>query len=185
MQDANTRKGFKILCQALAFLFMMNFATLASAQSSENSTVTITRGDAVRITNIDDWLIGVYTATDTIPTIIYNWDYQCVFTTTGLYGVTVTSQNGGAQLTLASAAGDTMAYEIYSYSRQNGGGFELRRHLTPTINLTNRSGSTSPTCADETAFANTNLFFAPLVLIGVIGGSDWRIAPNRYAQYCR
>lgn len=130
------------------------------AQSAE-SDLRMVRSELVKISNIDDWVIGVFTAVDSISNLAFNWDWQCVYTSTGSFNVEVTSQNGGSRLTLESASGDEMNYFIYAYFRR-GNRFSLTGHATPVINLNNLSGSQSLTCDDE-RFAQTNLWFAAAV----------------------
>ena len=155
----------RVLMSTLGAL-ALGATSLVSAQDSAQSEISIIRGEAVSISNIDDWLIGVFTATDSIATLQYNWDAECVFTTTGVYRVEVTSQNGGGLLQLRSSAGDTMDYELWTYSRTNlTGGYQLLGFFTSPVILTNRRGSTSPTCAGEPT-DGTNLWFAALVRPG-------------------
>jgi hypothetical protein len=158
-ENSITRSMF--LPRVLFLLVLVSLPQHAFSQSSKETTISITRGESVKISKIDDWLIGVYTAIDSINNIQYNWDWECVYSSTGTYGVRVESQNGGSQLTLKSAAGDTMRYWLYTYFRQ-GATYSLQGFTTPVINLSNLSGSQSLTCADE-GFSGHNLFFAALV----------------------
>ena len=130
------------------------------AQSAE-SELSMVRSELVKISNIDEWLIGVFSATDTINFNQFEWDFQCVYSSTGSYKVDVTSQNGGSQLRLVSDSGDEMRYRIFTYVRR-GNLYNLNGHTTPVFSLDNLSGSLSLTCADE-PLAQSNLFFAPLV----------------------
>lgn len=133
-----------------------------AASIAVDSQIQLSKSESVKISNIDDWLIGVFTATDTINNIQYNsWDEQCVYSSTGSYQVEVTSQNGGARLTLESGAGDQMRYSIYSYVRR-GNRYRMQGHTSPVINLTNLSSSQTLTCADEN-IAGVNLWFTALV----------------------
>ncbi len=146
----------------LAALLVAFFPSKAAAQSSADSQISITVGEAIQITNIDDWVIGIFTANATINNWQYNWDYECVFSTSGTYRVELNSQNGFNPLKLVSSSGDQMDYEIWSYYRQ-GNTYRMQGPLnTPTISLTNLSASQSPTCADEN-YGGANLFFAALV----------------------
>lgn len=153
----SSRFAFATVIVAISFCLV----TASRAQDSAQSEIRITRGEAVRISNIDDWLIGVFTANDSINTIQYNWDAECVYTTTGSYRVEVTSANGGSQLRLESSAGDQMNYTLYAYFRR-GNNYLMRGYTTPVITIDNLSGSTSPTCADEPV-TGVNLWFAALV----------------------
>jgi hypothetical protein len=130
------------------------------AQASIDTEVSITRGESVQISNIDDWLIGVFTSIDTINNIQYNWDWECVYSSTGSYRVEVISQNGGSELQLNSGT-DSMRYWIYAYYRQ-GNTYRMRGFTDPNFTLSNLSGSTQLDCSDEPT-AGTNLWFAALV----------------------
>ncbi|MFK7994152.1 MAG: hypothetical protein AB8B87_08435 [Granulosicoccus sp.] len=143
-----------------ATLLCIAFMSESRAQQSVESQISLERAEAVRITNIDDWTIGVFTSSDTINNLQYQWDWQCVYTSTGSFRVDVTSANGGAQLALESGSGDQMIYQIYTYSRQ-GNNYSLIGHNGSSFSLSNLSGSQSLTCNDEPS--NTNLWFAAVV----------------------
>ena len=144
----------------LCCLMLGCMAPIVHAQSLQESEISINKADVVQITNIDDWLIGVFTEDATINNIQYNWDWQCVYTSTGSYRVEVTSANGGSRLHLKSGP-DEMDYWLYVYYRR-GTDYFLEGFTTPVVNLNNLSGSTSLTCADEPN-GNSNLWFAALV----------------------
>lgn len=147
----------RVLC---ALSLSVAFMSESIAQQSVDSQINLQRTESVRISNIDDWLIGVFTATDTINNLQYQWDWQCVYTSTGSFRVDVSSANGGSLLALESSSGDQMTYQIYTYSRR-GNNYSLIGHNTPTFSLSNLSGSQSQTCNDEPS--NTNLWFAAVV----------------------
>lgn len=148
--------GFVItLCMLITSSFMPVMAV------SVDSEISVIRTESTKISNIDDWFIGVFTAVESINNSQFVWDWQCVHSSTGSYRLEVTSQNGGSRLRLESGAGDQMNYSIFSYVRR-GNRFQLRGHVTSVINLNNLSGSRSLTCADE-ILAGTNLGFAALV----------------------
>lgn len=154
--------SFSVAALILAATFIFAVPNSALAQDSVDSEVSITKGEAIRISNIDDWLIGVFTATSTINNWQYQWDYQCVYSTSGAYSVEITSQNGLTPLALISGAGDQMEYDIYSFYRR-GVNYNLDGpYDTATFSLTNLSASQSPTCADEN-YGGANLFFAAVV----------------------
>ena len=150
----------------LVLLLGLGVSGPSAAQSSADVELSLTRGEAVQISNIDDWLIGVFTASDSIANIQYNWDAECVFTTSGAYRVEVLSQNDPAGALTLRSGSDTMAYELWTYSRTNTtGAYQLRGFNTSPVVLSGRRGSTSPTCAGEPA-GGTNLWFAALVRPG-------------------
>ncbi|MBX2885301.1 MAG: hypothetical protein KTR32_35430 [Granulosicoccus sp.] len=147
--------ALSVLCTLLAF------STSATAQSVEQSEVSIVKSEGVKISDIDDWLIGVFTSSDTINFSQYQWDPQCVYSSTGAYSIQVSSSNGGANLNLQSG-GNSMNYRIYAVFRR-GGNYFWTSSTNTTINIGNMSGSSaSLTCADE-QIAGINLWFAALV----------------------
>ncbi len=150
-----------VVVLVVLFTLILQTASAKASSASVETKLKLDRTESAKISNIDDWLIGVYTAADSINNIQYNWDWQCAYTSTGTYRVEVISQNGGSKLTLESSAGDQMDYWIYAYVRR-GNNYVLSGHTTPVINLNDLSGSQSETCADE-RFAGTNLWFAALV----------------------
>ncbi len=158
---ATTKKQATRMLKVIAFTsLLLGGSSAVLAQDATDAEVSITRGEAVQISNIDDWLIGVFTAIDTINNIQYNWDWECVYSSTGSYRVEVISQNGGSELRLNSGT-DSMRYWIYAYFRQ-GNNYRLRGFTDPNFTLNNLSGSTQIDCSDEPV-VGTNLWFAALV----------------------
>ncbi len=155
---------------ALIFGMLVVVFQTARAQSSVDSDITMVKTEAVKISNIDDWLIGVYTATDTITGAAFRWDAQCVYSSTGAYRIELTSANGGNQLHLLNNAGDRMRYFLYTFHRR-GSTYTIERFTDTVVNINNLSGSLSLTCADERV-AGTNLWFTPVVFAG-----DFNVAP--------
>ncbi len=156
---------FKKVVSRLGVLVLVTGCLTSSgllyAQSASTDTeVAITKSEAVKISNIDDWLIGVFTATDSINTIQYNWDAECVYSSTGSYKVEIISQNGGADLTLKSGP-NSMKYWIYSFYRR-GANYRMQGFTDSNFTINNLSGSRQQDCSDE-ANAGTNLWFAALV----------------------
>jgi len=155
------KSACKLSALVLAVVSMSSAGSLYAQQSaSTDAEVSITRGESVKISNIDDWLIGVFTANESINNIQYNWDWECVHSSTGSYRVEVISQNGGNELTLKSGP-NSMRYWIYSYVRR-GANYQLQGSTSPNFTLNNLSGSTQVDCSDE-ATPGTNLWFAALV----------------------
>ena len=170
MTIASIQKLTRGLGRALALSMLVALLQTAHAQSSVDSDINMVKGEAVKISNIDDWLIGVFAATDTIAGAAYNWDWECVYTSTGAYRVELTSANGGSQLRLLNGAGDQMRYYLYTYHRR-GATYTLEYFTDTVININNLSGSTSLTCADEPV-VGTNLWFAAVVF-----PADFNAAP--------
>jgi len=170
MTNAPIQKLVRSFARLLTLGLLLTSFQTAYAQSSVDSDITMVKGEAVKISNIDDWLIGVFAANDNIAGAAYNWDWECVYTSTGSYRVELTSANGGNDLRLISGAGDEMRYYLYTYHRR-GANYTLEYFTDPLININNLSGSTSLTCADE-PIAGTNLWFAAVVFAG-----DFNAAP--------
>lgn len=161
MRSFSYRSGLKKSFVALALSALLAVSSTAGAQSLAESDISIVKGEAVKISGIDDWLLGIFTSTDTINFSQYLWDTQCVYSTTGTYSVQVSSANGGANLNLQSGA-NSMRYRIYTVFRR-GGSYFWTSSTNTTININNMSGSSSSlTCADEN-IAGINLWFAALV----------------------
>lgn len=56
--------------------------------------VSVTRGEAVLISGLDDVLIGSYPANGKLGTeLVWGADAQCVFSSTGAFGLEVSSRN--------------------------------------------------------------------------------------------
>jgi len=151
--------GRRVLALGLA----LSLAFPGAAQSDiEQSQISISKGDTVKISDVDDWLIGVFTASDSINFSQVTWDRECVYSSSGAYQIEIVSGNGGGQLNLQSGSGDTMGYRIYSIWRAAGGGYFWTSWTTTTRTLTNMGGSSSLSCADE-FITGTNLWFGALV----------------------
>lgn len=153
---------YTLTCISLA---SVSVGALAATTDSSDAELSITKGEAVKISGIDDWLIGVFTATSSINNLQYQWDYECVYSSSGAYRVEIISTLGDNPLNLQSSAGDKMNYEIWSFYRQ-GNSYNLDGpYTTPTFTLSNLSASQSLSCSDE-AYGGNNLFFAAVVRPG-------------------
>jgi hypothetical protein len=159
MSDASSRSNATLLAAIILAMTAMVLSTQTLAQATIESDISIVKGESAHITGVDDWIIGVFSPTDTIPVYSYQWDPECVFTSTGSYSVELSSQNGGADLTLKTAAGDEMKYWLYAYYFRASGGV-LEGWTTSDKTISNLKGSLSPTCADTNG---RNLWFAALV----------------------
>ena len=154
------------LLSALAALGLASALPLVSpslsAQSLAESRITIGRGDAVQISEIDDWEIGVFGPDDDISNIAYRWDGTCVFSTTGAFRVEVSLANRGTgPLRLRNGDGVEMAYEIYTYSQAVGGAYQMVRFTNGPVVQTNRVASQVPDCEGA-----SNMYFTALVRPG-------------------
>ncbi|MEE9320108.1 MAG: hypothetical protein V3U76_06660 [Granulosicoccus sp.] len=159
MSNVSTRSNVSRLAGVVLAVAAMVSSTQSLAQATVDSDISIVKGESAQITGVDDWVIGVFLPTDTISVFSYQWDPECVFTSTGSYSVELNSQNGGSDLTLKTAAGDEMKYELWIYYFRNSGNI-LEGWTTPVKTISNMKGSLSPTCADT---SGRNLWFAALV----------------------
>lgn len=151
---ASTLAG--VLCFASSSVF---------AQEAEDSEVSIIKGDAVLLSDIDDWVVGIFGPSDTIATRVGNFDFFCAHSTTGLFRLELSSVNGGANLTLLSNGGDTMEYFVvaYSYSENASRVFpDTRQEFTQPFALSRRLASPNPSCVGQ-GFGDANLYFAAAV----------------------
>lgn len=154
---------------AVAFSSMSPW-TAANAQDTGVSEITIQKIDAVQITKIDDWIIGVWTSTavETGTFEFNNWDWQCVYSSTGAYSLDIQSANGGPQLGVVSSAGNRIRYTIRTASQTTAspGSLTYANYFTPSISLTGRKAMTSTDCSDTSehiGYGANNLFFLPYV----------------------
>lgn len=86
-----------------------NVAAQPAATSSDTSTVTIVKENAVLLSDVDDIDFGTPGALD--ATTSEKSDDVCVFSSTGAYTVTASSA-GGFQLTDSTVAGTTIDYTV-------------------------------------------------------------------------
>ena len=131
------------------------------AQSTVESEISLTKGDVVQITGLEDWTAGSFAA-DAVLTDIwtFNFDTACVHSSTGGYRLEISVANGPGALRLRNGADDELAYELYtsSYSRRRNGSFgrvENEFFTSSPVVLTNRFGSRAVDCdgADNIGFA--------------------------------
>lgn len=135
------------------------------AQEAEDADISIVKGDAVLLSDIDDWLVGVFGPNDSINQRVGNFDFFCAHSTTGLFSLDLSSTNGGANLTLFSGGGDAMEYFVvaYSYSENASRVFpDTRQEFTQPFTLNRRLGSPTPSCVGQ-GFGDANLYFAAAV----------------------
>ena len=141
----------------LSALFFSTLIATASIAASITSKITLVVGEGALITGIDDLLVGILTADGNISGLERASDTMCVFTSTGAYTLTVTSQNGGSQLTLLSASGDSMNYLVRLRYRQGTLKGNTGNLSTPTIVQNNWPGSTEFNCSNVTNWGGNNL----------------------------
>ena len=143
-------------------------APLAPAQDSADSEISMTRGNAVKISGLDNWTIGVYGPDDTLPTNFQNsWDLSCVYSSTGVFSLQLVSQNGSGPMTARSGS-DELNYSVQVVYYQGGinvGGINAllvrraNRDRSPAA-VDNMRGSLSLTCADDIYNGGNNLGLA-------------------------
>ena len=162
---------------AIVLGLLFGLAAPVGAQSitdSDTSDVRIVKGNGVLISEVDDWLVGIFAPDDSIARRQGNFDYICVHSTTGLYRIDVSSTNGGPSLNLQSSAGDSMDYlmVVYSYAAGASRTFpNARQEFTTPFTLTNRLASPTLSCVGQ-GFGDANLYIA-----AAVDPADFNAAP--------
>jgi len=155
----------------LLIMLALGFSSHTLAQSnSAESEISIVVGESVKISNVDDWLLGVYTATDTVNflTPLFR-DDQCVFSSTGAFRITINGQHSNSSFLMESQNGDTMAYRMLINYRRNGGNRFTFVNTPATFN--NIDGASTLDCSDSPN-PGWNLRFYTYVL-----GASFNAAP--------
>lgn len=148
---------------AVVPMVLLSLPINAFSANTAESKLSIMIGETAKISAIDDWVIGIHAADEDMTSFWeYQWDYQCVFTSTGAYSVQLNSQNGASPLELRSASGEPLAYEVWAYVKE-GTALSIKGPFRDaTFNMSNLTGSDSQTCQGE-GYGGHNLFFAALV----------------------
>jgi len=129
---------------------MVTFSTSASAQETYDVLVTITKGEAVQISGVDDQLIGIFDADAVLgaATVRATIDDICVYSTTGLYDMTLESIHPG-RVMLRGSSGVNMNYLIDIWTRDAAGSGALQRiRRSRATEFTNRLASRVLGCTD-------------------------------------
>jgi len=135
----------------------------ASAQDAARSDISVIRGEAVRISDLEDWVIGIFAADANLTNWTFNFDTACVHSTSGAYRLEISVQNGPGALRLKNDAGDEMAYELYTSSfglRANDarGNVNNTFYTSSPVRVTGRWGSPAQDCGGV-----PNIGFAAIV----------------------
>lgn len=176
-RHATDRTARAILCAGA--ILAATGPAMVSAQapaSAADSTVSVAKADQIVLSKVDDILIGVFGPDEVLDARTFRvdqFDYQCVYSTTGGYRLDITSANGTGPFELENASGDRMGYEVHLWYRRAGGAFQFTstRYPTAPIAVPGLSASRSPTCADE-ALDNSNL-----IVTGVVNAGPFNAAP--------
>ena len=152
--------------------------TGSRAQDSADVEIRLVKGDAIRISKIDDWVPAVRDATGTIGVISGRYDGQCVYTTTGLYRLRLESANGTGNepLVVVKPPGtrpqDRMRYYLAIVSDRSGVGYVRQDYGTSEMSVGNELvGSTDPDCIGGRNNNGFNLYIGAYVL-----GPDFNLA---------
>lgn len=141
------------------------WTSTAHAQEAKDSEITMVKTETVKISDVDDWIVGIFGPDDTINRRQGNFDFICVHSTSGLYRLDLSSTNGGSDLTLLSGANDPMEYlvVVYSYSENAGRAFpDVRQEFSAPFALERRLASPTVSCVGQ-GFQNANLYIAAAV----------------------
>ncbi len=133
----------------LALMFLLAFGNHAYAQqNSAQSTISVFVGDGVKISNVDDWFLGAYSANYNMGTPPRFIDEQCVFSSTGTFSLSVVGLNSTNQLRMVNSNGDTIRYRsqmiYYRGTRQRRVNFNRPRTVTRI------TGASTTDCSDTT-----------------------------------
>ncbi len=132
---------------------------MANAQESADSVVTIAKEEGVKISNVDDWDFGSWAVHEISDRAVRLRDNTCVYSSTGSYSLTLSSQNGTNRLRLMSADGERIRYNVVVRYRDGSGLARQNINRTGTT-INNMSGSLTLGC---TGARNWNLRFIPIV----------------------
>ncbi len=163
--------GTALLRVLLLLTMAFGLSSQSYAQSeSATSEVRVVVGEAVKISNVDDWLLGVYSATDTVNflTPLFR-DDQCVFSSTGAFRITINGQHSANSFLMESQNGDTMAYRMLINFRSGGG--NRFQFVNAPATYTNVDGASTLDCSDSPN-PGWNLRFYTYVL-----GNSFNAAP--------
>ena len=149
--------GSCVLRTTLSALLLSALFATASMAASISAKITLVVGEGSLITGVDDLLVGILTAEGSVSGAERARDRMCVFTSTGAYTLTVTSQNSGSQFSLVSASGDSLRYLVRLRYRQGSLSGNTGNLSTPTIVQNNWPGSTEFDCSNVTNWGGNNL----------------------------
>lgn len=132
----------------LLLLLVCISSRAVTAQSSTELDLSITKTEAIKLSNMDDWFMGAYSAVDINDRNIRFNDFVCVYSSTGLFSLTLNSYNGGNRLRLISDNGDVMRYQIIVRSRR-GNRMRNTRIRDDATTISGNHGSATLNCSDS------------------------------------
>lgn len=87
----NTMKMTKAAIRRILPLSLLPVVAIHAASTETTTVVTIVKPDNVRISDVDDLVLGSFSSLSNSLTVL---DALCVYSSSGAYGVTITSSNG-------------------------------------------------------------------------------------------
>jgi len=138
----------KRLLPWLTLVFLLAWHQTAFAQQqSVQTTISISVGEGIKISNVDDWDLGTYAANHNMARPPRFRDRQCVFSSTGTFSLSVMGLNSSNQLRLVNSAGDTIRYRTrMTFYRGNN---RRRVNLNRPRTISNISGASTIDCSDS------------------------------------
>jgi spore coat protein U-like protein len=138
----------KTLTRGLTIAFILVFGNTAFAQQhSSQSIISISVGEGVKISNVDDWFLGTYAANHNMGRPPRLLDQQCVFSSTGTFSLAIAGQNSTNQLRMMNAAGDSIRYRTQmTFFRGNT---QRRANFARPRTVRNISGASTIDCSDS------------------------------------
>ncbi len=130
-----------------------------SAHDSAQSTVTITRSEDIRISDLTDWDFGTRSVSDVSDEAVSIGNSTCVQSSTGSYSLAISSRNSGKRFQVESVAGDRIRYHI-QVRYQQGNEMRVQQVRRSQATLSNLSGSLVEKCAASNGW---NLRFTPVI----------------------
>lgn len=151
----------------LLIIILPNVVLSADTGATSNAEISVERANAVVLSRVDDWFLGAYSALETESSLIRVYDWTCVFSTTGMYSLTIQSANGGSSLKLQSRSGDQITYWILVMHEGPSGAVRTTVRV-PDYHITGMIASRDLNCEglkeDNKNEQNWNLRFRPAIL---------------------
>jgi len=147
-----------------ALMLSLVWCTAANAQQhSAQTNISVSVGEGVKISNVDDWFLGAYSANHTMGTPPRFNDEQCVFSSTGTFSISIVGLNSTNQLRMVNTAGDTIRYRTQMIFYR--GNTQRRVNFNRPRTIRNISGASTENCSD-TVNLGWNIQFSTRVYRG-------------------
>ena len=140
--------------------------SVATAQESLDSDISIEKTESAQITGLEDWVIveDANTVLDGARRSANN--FLCAHSTTGRYALSLSSSNGSGRFSLESASGENLDYEVivFSFSETAPPTGPLQRNvITGPATFSNLLASPTVSCLGQGFGLDSNLRFRALI----------------------